>query len=110
MAQYDVTVRLAHPQLVLEVAGELDMAVAAPLLDTMLSAVLDDTGAGVVVDLAEVSFMDSSGLAVLVELHRRVTDLGRCFSLRNAQPIVHRLIELSGVAEHLDVQHAKTLA
>ena len=48
------------------VAGEIDMFTSPNLRDTLLPYFIPSTR-GVVVDLSKVSFMDSSGIATLVE-------------------------------------------
>ena len=48
-------------------------------------------------DVAELKFMDSSGIALLVSAARQV----RQVELRHPTPIVRRLIELTGLTELL---------
>jgi anti-sigma B factor antagonist len=101
--------RMAEPGAVLEIeptgegwrlAGEID-AHTAP----SLAAALRDVGQGrtFVADLAAVSFMDSSGLRVLVEATRVARDAGGDIELRNPQPAITRLVEISGLAGHLRI-------
>lgn len=52
----------------LAIAGELDMNTVAQLSAYVEERLRIDT-AGLTLDLREVSFMDSSGLRVLIELH-----------------------------------------
>jgi anti-anti-sigma factor len=54
----------------------------------------------VVVDLGSLSFMDSSGIALLVGIGNRVDDL----RVRNPTPIVRRIIELCGLADAVGLQ------
>jgi anti-sigma B factor antagonist len=79
----------------LVVVGEVDLANA----DELRAAVrrCADGGAGVAIDLAGVSFMDSSGLAVLLEASR---DLGSGLTVVTAPgSSVERLLELTEAAE-----------
>src|SRR5258708_39285340 len=50
---------------VVTVTGEVDLVTCGVLRDGLLRTVTDDNGRGLVVNLAEVSFLDSSGLGVL---------------------------------------------
>jgi anti-anti-sigma factor len=56
-----------------------------------------------VVDLARVSFIDSSGLRILVEAHRARIDTDASLTLRSPSAAVQRLLEISGLSSHLDV-------
>jgi anti-sigma B factor antagonist len=52
-----------------------------------------------VVDLAEVSFMDASGVAALLAVDRRMKDAGGVIALRNARSAVRRVLDV------LDLKH-----
>jgi anti-sigma B factor antagonist len=81
-------------------AGELDMA-TVPLLDRQLGE-LRTAGVGcVVVDLRGLTFMDSTGLSVLLRWARDAARDGFRFGLvREAGP-VNRLFQLAGVEHRL---------
>jgi len=61
---------------ILELHGVLDVA-SAPTFQTALQSILDEGGNRVAVDMADVSFMDSSGLGVLIAAYRRLSGGGR---------------------------------
>ncbi len=67
----------------------------SPELRTLMLETIEESGAGVVVDLGEVAFLDSSGVAVLVECWKRAQDLGRSFVLMDPSLAVMRVLELS---------------
>lgn len=75
---------------VVSVSGEVDLATAPELTRVIAEAVADSPGP-LVVDLLDVSFMDSSGLAVLVGLRQRHPDLQ--ITLVTGSGMVQRLIE-----------------
>jgi anti-sigma B factor antagonist len=78
-------------------SGEID-AHTAPSLAAAMAGLPD----GVVrVDMAEVSFMDSSGLRVLMEAMTRARDRGGDLVVARPSPAVARLIEISGLGEQL---------
>src|SRR5688572_23263251 len=60
----------------LEVDGEIDLSSAPGLLDSVLCAALASDHRQVVIDLHRVSFIDSSGLAAIIETNRRLRDDG----------------------------------
>jgi anti-anti-sigma factor len=83
---------------VLVLAGELD-SYTAPALSEHLGAEPPVE----VVDVAGITFIDSSGLRVLVEAHHARTAAGSRLVLRAPSAAVQRLLEISGLAGHLDV-------
>jgi anti-sigma B factor antagonist len=54
-------------------------------------------------DLAGISFMDSTGLHVLLSSQRRASLLGTDFGLAEPSPTVRRLLQVSGVEGLLSV-------
>jgi anti-anti-sigma factor len=84
----------------LVVHGELDIATAPELVN--LLARMRRHGHPVTVDLAEVTFMDSTGLTTLMDAHTQARENGWSFSLRRPSPSVRRVFELAGVSRILD--------
>ena len=85
----------------LRVTGEVDLAVAATLLDAILSVGLTGDVAEVVVDLSEVSFLDSTGMTALVEARNRLADTRVELRVADPSPFVRRVLVLGGVSEQL---------
>ena len=54
------------------------------------------------IDMAAVTFLDSSGIRVLVHIHQAMTDAGATMSLRNVTGIVRRVIEAVGLDGVID--------
>ena len=50
--------------------------------------------------------MDSTGLSILVKANQQAVDEGRRFGLVKGSPQVQRLLDLTGVAEHLTLVDA----
>lgn len=80
--------------------GELDMA-TAPQLDAQLLELAEAGFEHVVLDLQGLSFLDSSGINLLVTWHRRATTGGWRFEITEGREQVMRPIELSGVRDAL---------
>lgn len=76
---------------VVKVFGEVDMF-TAPQLRRFLLQTLECRGCDLILDCAELGFMDSSGLAVLVGIHRRAREAGGSLRLAvPAQPLADQL-------------------
>ncbi|MCB2177519.1 MAG: STAS domain-containing protein [Actinomycetales bacterium] len=75
-----VTSRQSGDRTVIEVKGEIDVY-TAPALREEISSLVDAEHTTIVVDLTQVSFMDSTGLGVLVGALKKVRTLGGDLSL-----------------------------
>jgi anti-anti-sigma factor len=60
-------------------------------------------GPRVIVDLCPVSFLDSSSLGALVAARARLLEVGGGISVRCHEGVVHRVLEMAGLLEMLDV-------
>ena len=87
--------------LVVRLTGELDLAtvgeLAAPLKD-----LLAREPQPLVLELSELTFADSSGIAVLIRLANHFGQL----ETRGARPAVRRVIEVLGLADRVGLQQA----
>ena len=79
---------------VLAVAGELDVA-ASPALSEKLNELIRSGEGDVIVDLKRVSFIDSTGLAVLLNALRRLTRARRRMSVVIGNGAVLRAFEVT---------------
>jgi len=82
--------------------GELDLA-TAPLLERELLELRDSGFDHVVLDMHNLSFIDSSGLRVVLAEHRHADATDRRFSLLGVPPVIHRALEVCGLLAHLDI-------
>jgi anti-sigma B factor antagonist len=78
------------------VMGELDQG-TAPELRRLLAEAVGEAPASVLVDLSDCNFIDSTGLSLLVEAKRRLTDEDRRFGVCCPDADVRRLLELTGI-------------
>jgi anti-anti-sigma factor len=90
---------------VLAISGELDLA-STPQLEEALERVRDADCELLILDLREVTFMDSTGLSVLVKANQRAYDAGRRLAVVKGSPQVQRLLSLTGVGDRLTLIEA----
>lgn len=84
--------------------GELDhhgARGAAEQLDFLLDAALPNT---LILDFAAVSFMDSSGIALVLKGHRRMQTLEGKTTVINASPQVKRIFDIAGLSRIVAVK------
>jgi anti-sigma B factor antagonist len=79
---------------VLPLEGEIDLHVA-PQISASLSAMIAKKPKKLVVDLSNVSYIDSSGLAVLIEAMQNVGAYGGKFALTGLQDAVRPIFEIA---------------
>ena len=85
---------------VVEVGGELDLH-AAPQLRAELLKVNEASRPRFVIDLQEVSFIDSTGIGVLVGALKRTREKGGALHFCGAQSRVRRVFEITGLMRAL---------
>jgi anti-sigma B factor antagonist len=85
----------------LAVSGEID-AHTAPALKSAADEALAQRSE-LRLDMSEVEFIDSSGLGVLVSITEAARDAGGDLVVVTPSRAVVRLLELSGLAEHIHV-------
>src|SRR5271165_6388323 len=86
---------------IVHLAGELDMS-NVDAVGSALADVIDRDPELLVFDLADLTFMDSSGLALLLHAVHRAGSL----EVRRPTEIVRRVIDATGLSETLGVRPA----
>ncbi|MEV8505032.1 STAS domain-containing protein [Actinoplanes sp. NPDC051475] len=86
----------------MRVGGELDMD-TGPQLHDFLQEVSDLGAVRVVLDLADVTFMDSSGLGVLMVWFKELDGIGGRLCVAAARPPVEYVLRLAAVDQVLGV-------
>jgi anti-anti-sigma factor len=82
--------------------GELDLATVS-LLESAFDVVFRDDGAEIVVlDLTELTFMDSTGVHLLLRMRAACEDADR-LRVINGSRAVQRVLDVSGVRAHLPI-------
>ncbi|WP_321972470.1 STAS domain-containing protein [Paratractidigestivibacter sp.] len=84
------------------VAGEVDVSNADKLREAV-DAALAAAGGELTVDLAEVPYIDSTGIGVLVGAAHRAADAAKKLIVANPQKNVARVLGLLGVAGDLNI-------
>lgn len=97
-ADFEVVVRVTHTRAgftaLVALAGEVDLY-TAPIVRGQLESL---TGMPVTVDLADLAFMDMSGLRVLLEARLARQRAGSDFRLENPGPRFLRLLRAAAVS------------
>ena len=87
--------------LVVHLAGQLELYNAGKVRDALLDAAAGGPDR-LIVDLSELTFIDSTGLGVLIEARGRMADR-RAFMLGAPNVDTRRALEISGLDRHFAV-------
>jgi anti-anti-sigma factor len=86
-------------------AGEIDLSTVTAV-DDQLQRLLESGARNLVLDLRRVSFMDLSGLRLILQWNEHADDHGFAFAVIQGPPPVARVFELCGVADRLRLRAA----
>lgn len=100
--QFTIQTEETYGALVVRLTGEIDLAVAPAVRQSLLRSLNTGTGP-LVVDLARVSFIDSTGLSALLAGYQRARQLGRAYCVAEVQRQVARLFEITSIARVIPV-------
>ncbi|MDP9091880.1 MAG: STAS domain-containing protein [Actinomycetota bacterium] len=91
----------------LTIAGEVDLSVCAELTAVGLEC-LDRAGTTVALDLAQVTFIDSTGIGALVTVRNRAEDTGKRLQVSRVSDRVAKVLTMAGMAELFGLGTAET--
>jgi anti-sigma B factor antagonist len=90
---------------IVALTGDLDLS-SAPVLERELEHLAEAGARRVVIDATDLTFIDSSGIAVLVVAHRTFVERGGGLEVYNPGPLVRRTLDVTGVSQHLQAAAA----
>ena len=99
-----VEITLQDRTLVAVLDGEIDHHCAQPMrteIDEKITAYQPEV---LVLDFAGVTFMDSSGIAVVMRVRQRVRDLGGAVTLRGVRPQARKVLDAAGLDRFVTVE------
>jgi anti-anti-sigma factor len=87
------------------VHGDIDMTTSDYFQQTLMGLVAEPAVTSLVLDAADLSFIDSNGVTVLVKANRAAGERGIPFRVANIQYPIRELLEMLGVYELLSEAH-----
>lgn len=90
-------------EVVLKLAGEIDMLTAARL-SSIVNEILSDAPVRIVLDMTGVTFCDSQGLGTLVVLSRKASHSQSVLLLTNVGDFLLRVLDITGLRSALTVR------
>ena len=95
---------LENGSLTVVLTGEIDHQCAKTCMDAIASKIEVYTPRECVLDFGEVSFMDSSGIAVVINALRNMTKIRGKLSVAGLQPQPMRGFQVSGIDRLVEVK------
>lgn len=99
----------AEGVLTLKISGLIDLS-GSPKLREQLHAVAETKPPAVVIDLADVTYIDSSGLATLIEFYRELKSANGRLALCSLQPRVRTVFDLVRLNELFQISDTAATA
>jgi anti-anti-sigma factor len=99
-------VRHGDERLVVELVGDLDLRDAAELQTALFDLIAGQGNRSLALDLSGLTFIDSTGLRVLVDTNRRMRDVGGDMVLWNPRPHTRKVLEIAGLTMFLRIGDA----
>ena len=97
------TVQENDKQIVATLSGELDTAAALELENNLLP-LYEGNGREIVIDCAELEYIASSGLRVLLGILKKANADGSRVVLKNVGDVIREVFELTGFAKIFDFE------
>lgn len=98
----DITVAAEEAGTVIQIVGSLD-TVTAPDAQTVLDGAIADGASTLIVDCADLSYVSSAGLRILLVAAKKVQPAGGQVRMCNLSPMVREVFEISGFTAILPV-------
>ncbi len=91
-----------HSTLIVRIETELDQRAAAQIRGELDGLLRDPMIRHLVLDLSGITFMDSSGIGLIIGRYKLLAKRGGSVSIKNADARVNRIFEMSGLYRIVD--------
>ncbi len=105
-----IAIRRSEKLAILDVSGDIDMANSSRLRKALLHEVKELRTPRVLLNLTAVRYIDSSGIASLVEGLKASRDSGSRFSLCNLNQTVREVMQLSRLVKIFEIYDTEEVA
>ncbi len=98
---FGVTTQYSGRQVVVALRGEIDM-LTAPTFASVLDSLFETGRRDIVVDVAELEFMDASGLRAIGPMSARLHASGGALTIRSPSPMVRKLLDITAMGDLIE--------
>ncbi|MDI6706447.1 MAG: anti-sigma F factor antagonist [Bacillota bacterium] len=93
----DISSKISGNTLICYIRGELDHHTANEIREYIDYNLENNPVKNLIIDMSELSFMDSSGIGVLIGRYKKVTALGGKTAVVNENKQISKVLEVSGI-------------
>lgn len=93
-------------EMIIDLQGEMDAPGCSRIRSSLEQVVTSENSNNVILNMAQVSFLDSSGIGVIVFLYKRLKAKGRALEIINVQGQPLELMELLRIGSAIPVNAA----
>lgn len=102
-----ITTEYRQGRLTVWLKGELDHHVAKEIIETICSEIDKCLPLSCFIDMKGVGFMDSSGIAVILKIYKRMKELGGTVIVRNLGKHARKVLDMSGLTRLVSMEEVK---
>ncbi len=93
----------------IELVGELDHHAARNAIMRIGQSIDFELPEKTILNLSGLSFMDSSGIAVIINIYRRMQELGGAFEISDVPTQANKVINAAGLNKIIKISEEKSL-
>ena len=105
-----ITTRRMDKTAILDISGDIDLAHSTEVRRMVLLEFRQNRTPRVILNLREVNYIDSSGVASLVEGLKASRDVGSRLILYGLSPIAHEVLQLSRLLKIFEIYETEDMA
>ncbi len=94
-----------NEKLIVHIAGEIDHHTAQSLLTSITTLLDTQHPLSVVIDFSGITFMDSSGIAVVLNCYRRMKELRGTLEIISVAPQAKRVLSTAGLDRLMSITY-----
>lgn len=99
---------LCDQTLIVRLQGELDHHTAEKVKRHLEDRIATEAFTHILVNLHELTFMDSSGLGVLIGRYKQIMERGGQMVVSDVHPSIYRIFEMSGLFKIISVHQSES--
>ncbi len=103
----DTIFYLKDSTLVVELSGEIDHHVCDKIREDIDEEIKLYSAEHLIFDFSGVSFMDSSGIGMVLGRYKRISEKGGTVKIRNASRLVRQLLDMSGIFSLMEYEETE---
>ena len=98
-----VRIELSEDKLIAYLEGELDHHAAAPIRQKIDEAILEHKPKKLIIDFEALSFMDSSGIGLVMGRYRLAASKGKKLRVDNLSERDYKIMKMSGIEKLAEI-------